>query len=151
MVDPPDADGTVGAALALLRDRGERMTRPRRTVLEALAVLPGHAAAEDIIAEVARLDPGIHRASVYRALDTLAQSGAIQHVQLGQGAARYHLTTARRAHLHMSCRRCGAVVDLPADILDGVAARLLTERSVLLDPSQVALAGTCSRCLHDDG
>ena len=36
--------------------------------------------------------PGVHRASVYRALATLGDLGLVTHTHLGGAAAVYHLT-----------------------------------------------------------
>jgi len=129
-----------------LRARGERMTRPRRAVLRALAAHGTHVCAEDVLAEVTRLDPGVHRASVYRALEALSGAGIVQHVHVGHGGTAYHLRTGDREHVHAQCRSCGAVIDLPDDALDGVAARLEADHGFAMDPGHVALSGTCTRC-----
>ena len=134
----------MGAA-ELLRARGDRMTAPRRAVLTVLARRQSHLAPEQVVAAVAGLDTGIHRASVYRALETLNDLGVVQHVHLGHGTTAYHLAAEHR-HLHAACGRCGAVVDLPGDLLDQVAARLESDAGFVLDPAHVALSGTCSAC-----
>jgi len=102
------------------------------------------------VSAVAERDPGVHRASVYRTLETLSGLGVVQHVHVGHGTTAYHLA-GDEAHLHAQCGRCGAVIDLPASLLDEVAARVHREHGFRLDPSHVALSGTCERCLgqHD--
>ena len=77
-----------------LHARGERMTRPRQAVLLALAEQPGHPTAEQLVSAVAERDSTVHRASVYRTLDALAQLGIVQHVHLGHGPTVYHLVSA---------------------------------------------------------
>lgn len=144
MVDV-DSDPVVAIG-ALLRARGERMTRPRRTVVRALAGHPGHVPAEHIVRVVAAQDPSVHRASVYRTLEALTQLGVVQHVHVGHGNTAYHLLRPEGAHLHASCSRCGAVIDLPPDLLRSVAARLSRHHGFTLDPAHVALSGTCTDC-----
>ena len=65
------------------------------------------------MAAVARLDPRVHRASVYRALDVLRDLGVLEHVHLGHGGTVHHLVAEPEAHGHGQCHRCGALVDLP--------------------------------------
>lgn len=142
-VDPVDA--VVAGAAALLRARGDRMTGPRRAVLRALAARQLHLAPEQVVAAVAEVDPAVHRASVYRALEALSELGVVQHMHLGHGTTAYHLAAEHR-HLHAACGRCGAVVDLPGDLLDDVATRLDDGQGFALDPAHVALSGTCARC-----
>lgn len=142
-VDPVDA--VVAGAAALLRARGDRMTGPRRAVLRALAARQLHLVPEQVVAAVAEVDPGVHRASVYRALEALSELGVVQHMHLGHGTTAYHLAAEHR-HLHAACARCGAVVDLPGDLLDDVATRLDDGQGFALDPAHVALSGTCAGC-----
>src|ERR687883_273188 len=130
----------------LLRERGERMTGPRRAVLAVLAASGGHVGAEDVVAAVADLDPTVHRASVYRTLDALCDLGVVQHVHIGHGATAYHLVHGSDAHVHAQCSACGAMVDLPLNVLDEAADRMARNAGFVLDPTHVALSGTCAAC-----
>jgi Fe2+ or Zn2+ uptake regulation protein len=130
----------------LLRARGERMTGPRKAVLAALASSGGHLGAEDVVAQVAAVDPGVHRASVYRTLDALCGLGVVQHVHIGHGATAYHLVHGGDPHVHAQCSSCGAMVDLPVDVLEGAGTRMRQEAGFVLDPTHVALSGTCATC-----
>jgi Fur family transcriptional regulator, ferric uptake regulator len=140
------AEATVDTVTALLRARGERMTGPRRAVLSVLAADPGHLSADDVHLRVSARDPGVHRASVYRALDMLTELGVVQHVHTGRGVTTYHLIRGERPHLHAQCRVCGTVLDLPEDLLDTVAGVLARDHGFLLDAGHVALSGVCRCC-----
>jgi Fe2+ or Zn2+ uptake regulation protein len=140
----------VESATTLLRRRRERMTGPRRAVLSVLAEDTGHLSADEVVSAVAELDPGVHRASVYRALEALSRLGVVQHVHLGHGSTAYALAEGR-PHVHGHCSTCGAVVDLPGDLLDDVADRLRREVGFTLDPAHVALSGTCRSCSDQFG
>jgi Fur family transcriptional regulator, ferric uptake regulator len=135
----------------LLRERGERMTGPRRAVLAVLAASGGHLGAEDVVAAVADVDASVHRASVYRTLEALCDLGVVQHVHIGHGATAYHLVHGGDAHVHAQCSSCGAMVDLPVDVLDGAAERMAREAGFVLDPTHVALSGTCVACASASG
>jgi Fur family transcriptional regulator, ferric uptake regulator len=138
------SDPRLDAAVAALRDGRERVTEPRRAVLQALADLPDHPTAEQVVTAVEARSPGVHRATVYRTLDTLTALGIVTHVHVGHGGTAYHL--ADRRHLHAQCRDCGAVVDVPDDVLDQVRAVLHDVAGFDLDPSHVALSGRCADC-----
>jgi Fur family transcriptional regulator, ferric uptake regulator len=143
---PPGTQRLVERVGRLLRERGERMTGPRRAVLAVLAASGGHLGAEDVVAAVADVDPTVHRASVYRTLDALADLGVVQHVHIGHGATAYHLVQQGDPHVHAQCGECGAMVDLPPDVLDEAAQRMAREAGFVLDPTHVALSGTCAAC-----
>lgn len=139
-----DVDMLVERTASLLRARGDRMTTPRRVVLTALGSHPGHWSAEEVAAFVGELDAGVHRSSVYRCLETLSELGVVQHVHLGHGTTVYHVTDA--SHLHAQCRTCGALVDVPASVLDDAAHALADAHGFRLDATHVALSGTCREC-----
>ena len=136
------AQEVLERAGAALRARGERMTAPRRAVLLALASRGGHVGAEEVVADVA--GSGVHRSSVYRTLEAMTHAGVVQHVHLGHGGTAYHLT--EREHPHAQCARCGAVVDLPVDLLEPLGPLVRESSGFVLDATHVALSGTCGDC-----
>jgi Fur family ferric uptake transcriptional regulator len=131
-----------------LHARGERMTRPRQAVLRVLAEDPRHLSAEEIVAAVARRDPSVHRASVYRTLEALAHLGVVQHVHLSHSATAYHLVTDHRDHLHLQCTSCGNITDVPTNLLRSTAEKLDETYHFALDLGHVALSGQCGNCRH---
>lgn len=156
---------TVDEALRRIRARGERVTVARTAVLRVLADAasaasaaevtaepPGYLSADGIFAEVNRAAPGVHRTTIYRALDALERLGLVTQTRMGQDAAAYHLaaelTGEPAAHVHLRCRTCGTVTRAPADLLDAAASRLATTQGFRLDPQGVALLGTCATCTN---
>lgn len=139
----------VDAVGVRLRERGERLTVQRRAVLEALAAAHGHPTAEVLADAVTNSETRVHRASVYRTLEALCALGVVQHVHLGHGATAYHLVSVGGAHPHSQCSECGAVLDLPADLLDEVSSRLAEAHGFVLDATHVALSGRCATCVDE--
>ncbi len=116
-------------------------------MVEALDRLPGHPSAEQVAAEVASAAPGVHRATVYRTLETLAEVGVVTHVHMSHGTTAYHLASAEgEPHLHARCGVCGRVLDLPPDLLDAARDRVAAELGFELDTGHVALSGRCADC-----
>lgn len=145
-VSDDDLADVLATVAERLRSRGERMTGPRRAVVTVLVTSPGHVMAEEVVRGVAELDPSVHRASVYRTLETLTELGVVQHVHIGHGTTAYHLVRDQGPHLHAQCLGCGAVHDLPPDLLDAVAGRLSRQHDFVLQAGHVALSGTCRSC-----
>lgn len=141
---------TCERGIALLRARGLRVTTARKVVIETLALGEGHPTADDLSAAIAERHPAVHRATVYRTLDTLADIGIVAHVHFGQGGAVYHLVGPARKmpHLHAHCQRCGRVFDLPESLMDSVAAEVRTELGFELEAAHHALSGFCRECRH---
>jgi Fur family transcriptional regulator, ferric uptake regulator len=146
------------AAEQLLRAHGRRVTRPRVVILSCLLE-----AGEDHLSADALLDQvtsrhDVHRATIYRTLDGLANDGLLRHVHLDRGLTAYHLveppadpeavaqTHDSASHLHAQCGSCGSVVDLPPDALGDAAERIERATGFRLDASHVALSGQCAAC-----
>jgi Fur family transcriptional regulator, ferric uptake regulator len=143
----------VEAALGLLRDQHERVTRARQAVIEVLDGTNEHLAADEIVARVEASAPGVHRATVYRALSTLGELGLVTHTHVGGSAAVYHLALPARTdeaasapHAHLQCTNCQAVIDIPLDVLDSLISRVDRELGFQVEPHHAALLGLCADC-----
>src|ERR1700727_3290596 len=102
----------VAAAVAILRDRGLRLSTARRLVLEALFAADGPVSAEDVPRRL-RVD----LSSVYRNLELLESHGLVRHVHFGHGPGLYALRgDAEQEYLY--CERCGAVRRVGPGVLD---------------------------------
>jgi Fur family ferric uptake transcriptional regulator len=146
MTSPDRSTPVIEDVAVGLRARGERMTQPRRAVVAALAGSAEHLSAEEILVDASKAYPGVNRSTIYRALETLADLGVVQHIHSGRAATLYHLTTAAGPHAHATCDRCGLVIDLPREVLADAAGQLRRAEGFVLDPGHVALSGLCREC-----
>lgn len=134
----------LDAILALLRERGGRLTNARRAIITALLAARGHVTADDLTAAVQRAHPDVHLTTIYRCLDTLEDLGVVDHVHLGHGRAVYHL--ADEAHQHLMCEDCGAVVEVPDALFADLAGRLQADYGFAIRPHHFAVLGRCQAC-----
>jgi Fur family transcriptional regulator, ferric uptake regulator len=140
--------GTAGSALRTeLHQRGLRMTPQRQLVLDAVRAL-GHATPEQICARVQQAAPAVNITTVYRTLDLLERIGVVRHTHLGHGAPNY--SEQEHQHVHLVCHECGAVAEVPTDLMDGLTERLRADQGFELDVSHVALSGRCANCQEAD-
>jgi Fur family transcriptional regulator, ferric uptake regulator len=132
-----------GSLRHTLHERGLRMTPQRQLVLDAVRAL-GHATPERICAQVQRSAPAVNITTVYRTLDLLDRIGLVRHTHLGHGAPTY--SAQEHQHVHLVCHSCGAVTEVPREMLDGLAGELAERSGFALDVSHLALSGLCTRC-----
>ncbi|MEX5710046.1 transcriptional repressor [Parafrankia sp. FMc6] len=140
--------GPVSAGIAVLRRHGERVTPARRAVLEVLGATTEHLSAEEVLGRALAISRSLHRTTIYRALETLGELGLVTHVHTDHGPAFYHLSAPLTGtpHLHVRCRVCERIMDVPADLLDDAVRRLRETAGFLLLVDHTALAGLCSGC-----
>ena len=144
----------VTGALEQLRTAGERVTPARRAVLEVLDESRDHLDAETMAARVDAREPGVHRATVYRSLQSLVTLGVVAHTHVPGGPTIYHLAPSTRGtaehephgHAHLQCTRCLRFFDMPAAWLDQVRARALDAMGFEIAPDHAALLGVCASC-----
>lgn len=127
-----------------LRARGYRLTPQRQLVLEAVDRM-GHATPEEIAGEVRRTASGVNISTVYRTLELLEGLGLVTHAHLGHGAPTYHAVTGDQ-HVHLVCRSCEGVTEVPPDLIAGLVEGLRAERGFAVDVGHVAIFGLCAQC-----
>ncbi len=127
-----------------LRRRGYRLTPQRQMVLEAVGEL-GHGTPDEIAAAVHRKASGVNISTVYRTLELLESIGLVRHTHLGHGAPTYSVATDDD-HVHLVCRDCGAVEEVPPAVLDGVVQTLERGRGFSVDVGHFAVFGRCRQC-----
>lgn len=135
------APGDVDTVLTRIRAHGGRITTARRLVVATLLAATTHLSAEDLTEAIQREHPEIHLTTVYRTLEALATMGIVAHTHLGHGAAVYHLG---ELHQHLACEVCGRLIDVPASVLDELAATLRRDHGFVLHVGHFALLGRCA-------
>jgi Fur family ferric uptake transcriptional regulator len=144
---PTDQQIGLDAALQRLRRRHQRITPARIAVLSALSITDAHMSAAEIVDLAAVRAPGVHRATVYRALSTLCELGIVTHTHIAGAGTIYHLAEAHGAgHVHLQCSVCGTVIDLPAEALQPLARTVRDDYDFTLEPQHAALMGVCASC-----
>ena len=113
------------SAIALMRERGLRVSAARRLVLEALLAADGPMSAEQIAEGIGGRVPSSDIASVYRNLQAFDDIGLVRHVHLGHGPGLHALAMAGEKE-YLTCERCAEFLALPQEELDAV--RTLIER-----------------------
>jgi Fur family ferric uptake transcriptional regulator len=137
------------ASLAeVLRAKGLRLTAQRQLVLDAVHEL-GHATPDQVHAKVAQVAAGVNITTVYRTLELLEELGLVTHAHLSHGAPTYH-SVSEAQHIHLVCKSCGELSEIPSGMLTPLAQALDTERGFLLDVGHVALFGVCGKCGGSD-
>lgn len=121
-----------------------RLTAQRQLVLDAVCEL-GHATPDQVHAKVAQVAAGVNITTVYRTLELLEDLDLVTHTHLSHGSPTYH-TVTEPAHVHLVCRACGGLTEVPLTLLDPLAGTLDEREGFLVDIGHVALFGRCARC-----
>ena len=143
-MNPRTKQSRIDEFRRLCQERGEPLTEQRLLVLEAVLDLDNHPTADQVHEAVARRDPRVSRATVYRALESLARIGVVARASHPGRAVRYD--SRIEAHHHMICTRCDAVIDFTDERLDALPLPDTSRLGFEVSGVQVQLRGICRRC-----
>ncbi|MBI2859547.1 MAG: transcriptional repressor [Chloroflexi bacterium] len=136
---------TTTDAVALLQQKGYRLTPQRLMVLEAVRDSAGHLCAEEICASVKARYPYANISTVYRTLELLRKLGLVTETDLGQGKLSYHFADHGRHH-HLVCQECQGITDADDADLSPLVLQLLNRHGFQADVRHLAIFGKCRQC-----
>ncbi len=136
-------DKQVEETVALLRQRGYRLTPQRLAIVRAALSGGGHPTAEEIHKRVSGDFPMLSLATVYKTLSVLEDLGVLMKIEVdGVG----HYDSRRSPHPHLICVKCHRVEDLPPETMCSLPEEAMEQRSFKPLWAQLEIYGVCSRC-----
>ncbi len=122
----------------------KRNTIQKKLVLDAVLRLADHPTAEQVYAEVVKEHPTVSKATVYRNLNGLSQSGVLRHIPMPDGADRFdHRLTP---HAHIECTVCGRVCDAFVEDDAGLDAQVERQTGFRRATHELMFRGVCPGC-----
>ena len=131
-----------------LKERGVRLTRQRRILLELLDRSGRHLDAETLFQLAQEKDPKLNRVTVYRTLKMLKLSGLIDELDLMHvgGDQHYYETRLKQEHAHLVCLRCGKVEEFFGEPLQKMRKQIETNLGFQIVSARTEMGGYCPDC-----
>ena len=122
----------------------KRNTIQRRIVEEAVVATNSHATPEEIYAYVSVDHPNVSKATVYRNLKELSESGKITRIPTPNGADHYdHINYP---HYHVRCEKCGKVFDVDMPYMDHLVDNISNKHGFKINGYELVFSGVCPEC-----
>ncbi len=135
-----------------LRDEGLRLTPQRLAVyrcLQEFAARHHHPTVEEVHQALAGVLPLASAATVRRTLDLLVELGLARRVTL-PGEAE-HFDGDPHLHVHVHCRQCGRVEDLPFPQLERLEEEVVSRTGFVVTGQSLVFTGLCPDCQRAKG
>jgi Fur family ferric uptake transcriptional regulator len=129
-----------------LNEEGLRLTQEREQIAEVVFDKDGHFEAEELLYAIRRQEESVSRATIYRTLELLVQSGELTKVEFGDGYSLYETTGDRVPHGHLYCKQCGEVIEFPLDDIKQQEETVCQEHDFLGIEFKHQIHGYCSNC-----
>lgn len=129
-----------------LNSKNLKLTKERKIVLQEIFLHRGHLEAEDILHNLRGKKKRTSRATVYRTLDLLVDSGMVRKVDFGHGHSHFEHVWGHAHHEHMICLECGKVIEFSDKKIES-SLKGLCEKSGFKNTSHCfQIFGYCSDC-----
>jgi Fur family transcriptional regulator, ferric uptake regulator len=132
-----------------LSQNGLKMTRERRALLDHVLSVRGHFDVDDLLARLRKAGHHVSRATLYRNLPRLVDSGLIHKVEMARGQARYEIMLGRHHHDHMVCLGCGAILEFESPEVERIQRDVCRRKRFVMTGHTHQIRGYCSSCADD--
>ncbi len=131
-----------------LKDRGVRLTRQRRLLLDLIDNSGKHLDADTLYQMAREKDSKLNRVTVYRTLKMLKEGGLVDELDLAhfEGEKHYYETRLKREHAHIICLRCGRVEEFFGEQLGAVKGQVSSQFGFEIVFARTEIGGYCSHC-----
>ncbi len=123
----------------------ERSTRQFNAIIEELEKSPDFRSAQDIHATMRAGGNTVGLATVYRALQSLVDSGQADVLKTDSGESAYR-SCSQTHHHHLVCRWCGRAVEIQGPAVERWADAMADKHGYTEVSHTLELFGTCADC-----
>ncbi len=129
-----------------MRSRGLKLTGPRKRVVEKILSVKGHVTADELIELLRKDRTPVSKATVYRTLALVSQSGLIDGHDFDSGRRVYEPMVGRAHHDHLYCIHCGKVIEFSEDAIERLQDRVVSRHQFTPVYHSHKIFGYCSDC-----
>ena len=145
-------DLTADRAMTLFHERlkqhGLKSTAQRDDIARVFFQIGRHISAEELYAEVKKVNPHVGYATIYRTLKLLKECGLVNERHFDDLQARYEVVTQRH-HDHFICERCGKIIEFENEAIERMQEIVASQLKATLTRHKMELYGICAECLAD--
>ena len=142
MPDHPVVERFVG----YLREHNLPVTAQRLAIADVLLTSDRHLSAEEVASEVSARGRKVGTATVYRAIDTLVESGLLVERDFGEGFRRFEPARDIPHHEHLVCTQCGKVEEFRDERLERMTTLVAESRGFARQRHRLVIHGVCKEC-----
>jgi len=129
-----------------LERRGLKLTTERRALFDEVFARHEHVEADELLVRLRAKHKKISRATIYRTLELLADSGVVGKLRIGEAGYRYERLRAGDHHDHLICRECGRVVEFYEPRIEQLQDEVCERYGFILLDHNHQMRGICRSC-----
>lgn len=152
-MDQQSLKAVLGQAQAFFASKGLRFTKQREALVTLIFRNDEHFRPEDLLPKLRRSDGTVSRATIYRTILLLVESGMLREISMGGGERLYDPNFLKSPHHnHLICVDCREIIEFEdpnIDVMQNCITRRLgftpTEKAIRIEGScdRLRLLGSC--------
>lgn len=133
-----------------LKKRGLKITNQRLLVAEKIFQEKSHFTVDSLAESLKDRKGEISRATIYRIVSLLIDSGQLSEHNFGENMKYYEHTHSREHHDHIVCLDCRRIDEFLAPNIEKLQEEIAVEHNYILSEHSLILYGSC-KLLKDTG
>jgi Fur family ferric uptake transcriptional regulator len=129
-----------------LERRGLKLTSERRALFDEIFGRHEHLEADELLVRLRSKHKKISRATIYRTLELLVDSGIVGKVRIGEAGYRYERLRAGDHHDHLICDQCGRVIEFFEPRIEALQDVVAERYGFVLLSHSHQMRGICRSC-----
>ncbi|HEY3375266.1 MAG TPA: transcriptional repressor [Candidatus Aquicultor sp.] len=129
-----------------IESRGLFFTPERQCIADEVFAWHKHFDAEELLQFLRDKGSKTSRATVYRSLELLVESGLVEKIDLGEGRAAYEHTAGHPHHDHLICLSCGAVQEFEEPLIEQLQEWACEKANFKPTAHNLSIYGYCEKC-----
>jgi len=131
-----------------LSSKGLRVTNQRLAIFDAAYEHPDHFTAEDLLERSRDIDDSVSRATVYRALPILTESGLIREVDVGRDYKFYMANrNATTFQAQVICLDCDKIFEIDAPFMEWYGKTVADKLSLNVESQRLQVTAHCEELI----
>lgn len=127
-----------------LGSKGLRVTNQRLAIFDAAYEHPDHFTAEDLLERSREIDDSVSRATVYRALPILTESGLIREVDVGRDYKFYMANrNATTFQAQVICLDCDKIFEIDAPFMEWYGKTVADKLGLQVESQRLQVTARC--------
>ena len=131
---------------AYISEKGLRNTPEREEIINEIFADQDHFDVDELYIRLRQKGSKISKASIYRNIPHIIESGLIKEVWHENGHMHYETVYGHRHHCHLRCLGCGKVIEFVEKGLKDIEARLSRQNGFEIVDHRLDITGYCSDC-----
>jgi len=132
-----------------LHERELKFTTERQLILEEVFKTHRHFEAEDVVLGLRGRGKRVSRASIYRTLPLLVESGLLREVHSAEKHSHYEHIFGHEHHDHLICTQCGGTIEFFEPRIESLQESICRTRGFQPTHHKLEITGVCSECAKD--